>query len=79
VPCARLDAWLGETTDKAVEPHFSLQRLAEVAFYRGRRGEARALLDDALDVARQTPNTVPHLAFSLAMTALANSTANANT
>jgi DNA-binding SARP family transcriptional activator/tetratricopeptide (TPR) repeat protein len=33
---------------------FSLQRLAEVALYRGRRDEARALLDQALDVARQT-------------------------
>ena len=33
---------------------FSLQRLAEVALYRGRRDDARVLLDEALDVARQT-------------------------
>ena len=32
----------------------ALQRLAEVALYRGRRDEARTLLDQALDVARQT-------------------------
>ncbi|MDT3678967.1 MAG: AAA family ATPase [Burkholderiaceae bacterium] len=32
----------------------SLQRLAEVALYRGERTAARALLDEALDLARQT-------------------------
>ena len=32
----------------------SLQRLAEVALHEGRRDEARALVDEALDVARQT-------------------------
>ena len=32
----------------------SLQRLAEVALHEGQRDEARALIDDALDVARQT-------------------------
>ncbi len=32
----------------------SLQRLAEVALYEGRRDEARMLIDDALDVARQS-------------------------
>ncbi|HEX5476359.1 MAG TPA: hypothetical protein VFX09_00715 [Burkholderiales bacterium] len=33
---------------------FSLQRLAEVELYRGRREAARVVLDEALDVARQT-------------------------
>lgn len=46
----RLHRDLGAPTGEA----FSLQRLAEVALYRGRRDEARALLDQALDVARQT-------------------------
>lgn len=32
----------------------SLQRLAELALHEGRRDEARALIDDALDIARQT-------------------------
>ena len=32
----------------------SLQRLAEVALHEGQRDEARALIDEALDVARQT-------------------------
>lgn len=32
----------------------SLQRLAEVSLHEGRRDEARALIDEALDVARQT-------------------------
>jgi hypothetical protein len=32
----------------------SLQRLAEVALHQGRRDEARELVDEALDVARQT-------------------------
>lgn len=47
---ARLHRDIGAPTGEA----FSLQRLAEVALYRGRRDEARALLDQALDVARQT-------------------------
>jgi tetratricopeptide (TPR) repeat protein len=47
---ARLHRDIGAPTGEA----FSLQRLAEVAIYRGRRDEARALLDQALDVARQT-------------------------
>jgi DNA-binding SARP family transcriptional activator len=47
---ARLHHAIGGATGEA----FSLQRLAEVAMYRGRRDDARALLDEALDVARQT-------------------------
>lgn len=47
---ARLHRAIGGATGEA----FSLQRLAEVALYRGRRDEARALLDEALDLARQT-------------------------
>jgi DNA-binding SARP family transcriptional activator/tetratricopeptide (TPR) repeat protein len=47
---AQLHRDIGAPTGEA----FSLQRLAEVALYRGRRDEARALLDQALDVARQT-------------------------
>jgi DNA-binding SARP family transcriptional activator/tetratricopeptide (TPR) repeat protein len=47
---ARLHRDIGAPTGEA----FSLQRLAEVALYRGRRDEARALLDQALDLARQT-------------------------
>lgn len=47
---ARLHRAIGGNTGEA----FSLQRLAEVALYRGRREEAQALLDEALDVARQT-------------------------
>lgn len=47
---ARLHREIGGPTGEA----FSLQRLAEVALYRGRRDEARALLDEALDLARQT-------------------------
>lgn len=46
----RLHRDIGAPTGEA----FSLQRLAEVALYRGRRDEARVLLDQALDVARQT-------------------------
>ncbi|MDP3085808.1 MAG: hypothetical protein Q8N44_19250, partial [Rubrivivax sp.] len=38
----------------AVGEALSLQRLAEVAMHEGRRDEARALIDEALDVARQT-------------------------
>lgn len=47
---ARLHRDIGGPTGEA----FSLQRLAEVELYRGRREAARALLDEALDVARQT-------------------------
>jgi DNA-binding SARP family transcriptional activator/tetratricopeptide (TPR) repeat protein len=47
---ARLHRAIGGATGEA----FSLQRLSEVALYRGRRDDARALLDEALDVARQT-------------------------
>jgi DNA-binding SARP family transcriptional activator len=47
---ARLHRAIGGSTGEA----FSLQRLAEVAMHRGRPREARALLDEALDVARQT-------------------------
>lgn len=47
---ARLHHAIGGATGEA----FSLQRLAEVALQRGRREEARALLDRALDLARQT-------------------------
>ena len=46
----RLHRAIGGSTGEA----FSLQRLSEVALYRGQRDEARALLDEALDVARQT-------------------------
>ena len=38
----------------AVGEALSLQRLAELALHEGRRDEARALIDEALDVARQT-------------------------
>ncbi len=38
----------------AVGEAHALQRLAEVALHEGRRDEARMLIDDALDVARQT-------------------------
>ncbi|MDB5874809.1 MAG: hypothetical protein JWQ07_4251 [Ramlibacter sp.] len=47
---ARLHHAIGGATGEA----FSLQRLAEVAHYRGRPHDARALLDEALDIARQT-------------------------
>jgi hypothetical protein len=47
---ARLHRAFGGATGEA----FSLQRLSEVALYRGRIDEARVLLDEALDVARQT-------------------------
>jgi DNA-binding SARP family transcriptional activator/tetratricopeptide (TPR) repeat protein len=47
---ARLHRAIGGSTGEA----FSLQRLSEVAMHRGHPDEARALLDDALDVARQT-------------------------
>lgn len=38
----------------AVGEALSLQRLAELSLHEGRRNEARALIDEALDVARQT-------------------------
>jgi DNA-binding SARP family transcriptional activator/tetratricopeptide (TPR) repeat protein len=47
---ARLHRDIGGATGEA----FSLQRLAEVALYRGQNDVARARLDEALDVARQT-------------------------
>lgn len=47
---ARLHRAIGGSTGEA----FSLQRLAEVAMLQGRPHDARALLDEALDVARQT-------------------------
>lgn len=47
---ARLHRAIGGATGEA----FSLQRLAELELHRGRREAARALLDEALDVARQT-------------------------
>lgn len=47
---ARLHREIGGATGEA----FSLQRLAELSLHRGRRDAARALLDQALDVARQT-------------------------
>jgi ATP/maltotriose-dependent transcriptional regulator MalT len=47
---ARLHHAIGGATGEA----FSMQRLAEVAMYRGRHDEARALIDEALDLARQT-------------------------
>lgn len=47
---ARLHRAIGGSTGEA----FSLQRLSEVAMLLGRPLEARALLDEALDVARQT-------------------------
>lgn len=47
---ARLHRAIGGSTGEA----FSLQRLSEVAMLRGRPHDARALLDEALDVARQT-------------------------
>jgi DNA-binding SARP family transcriptional activator/tetratricopeptide (TPR) repeat protein len=47
---ARLHRAIGGPVGEAL----SLQRLAEVALHEGRREEARALVDEALDVARQT-------------------------
>jgi len=46
----RLHRAIGGATGEAL----SLQRRAELAMYRGQRDLARALLDDALDVARQS-------------------------
>jgi hypothetical protein len=47
---ARLHHAIGGSTGEA----FSIQRLAEVAMYRGRHDEACVLIDEALDLARQT-------------------------
>jgi hypothetical protein len=47
---ARLHRMIGGAVGEAL----SLQRLAELAFYEGHKTEARALLDEALDLARQT-------------------------
>ena len=47
---ARLHRAIGGPVGEAL----SLQRLAEVALHEGQRDEARALIDEALDVARQT-------------------------
>jgi DNA-binding SARP family transcriptional activator len=47
---ARLHRAIGGAVGEAL----SLQRLAEVALHEGRRDEARALIDEALDLARQT-------------------------
>ena len=47
---ARLHRAIGAAAGEA----FSLQRLAEVAMHRGQFDEARAVLDEALDVTRQT-------------------------
>jgi tetratricopeptide (TPR) repeat protein len=47
---ARLHRAIGGATGEA----FSLQRLSEVAMQRGRFADARAILDEALDVARQS-------------------------
>jgi DNA-binding SARP family transcriptional activator len=46
----RMHRAIGGATGEAL----SLQRRAELAMHRGRRDEARGLLDDALDVARQS-------------------------
>jgi len=46
----RLHRAIGGATGEAL----SLQRRAEIALHRGRRNEARDLLDEALDLARQT-------------------------
>src|SRR5690606_27724119 len=47
---ARLHRQLGGAVGEAL----SLQRLAELALHEGRHEEARALLDEALDLARST-------------------------
>ena len=47
---AKLHRAIGGATGEA----FSLQRLSEVAMLQGRRDDAHALLDEALDVARQS-------------------------
>lgn len=50
----RLGARLHHDLGGATGESFSLQRLAEVAMYRGERGRGVRWLDEALDVARQT-------------------------
>ncbi len=50
----REGARLHRANGGAVGEAHSLQRLAEVALFEGQRSEARMLIDDALDVARQT-------------------------
>lgn len=58
VDAARLHLREGARLHRAISgpvgEALSLQRLAEVALHEGRRDEARALIDEALDVARQT-------------------------
>ena len=50
----REGARLHRTIGGAVGEALSLQRLAELALHEGKREDARTLIDDALDVARQT-------------------------
>jgi DNA-binding SARP family transcriptional activator/tetratricopeptide (TPR) repeat protein len=50
----RLGARLHRDIAGATGEAFSLQRLAELELYRGQRDAAQTLLDEALDVARQT-------------------------
>lgn len=50
----REGARMHRTIGGAVGEAHSLQRLAEVALHEGRRDEGRALIDEALDLARQT-------------------------
>lgn len=47
---ARLHRAIGGAVGEAL----SLQRLAEIALHEGRKAEARSLVDEALDLARQT-------------------------
>lgn len=58
LPAARRDLREGARLHRAiggpVGEALSLQRLAEVSLHEGRREEARALIDEALDLARQT-------------------------
>jgi DNA-binding SARP family transcriptional activator/tetratricopeptide (TPR) repeat protein len=49
-----LGARMHRATGGATGEAFALQRLAEVALYRGRRDIARSRLDEALDLARQS-------------------------
>jgi DNA-binding SARP family transcriptional activator len=50
----REGARLHRSIGGAVGESLSLQRLAELALHEGRRDEARSLIDEALDLARQT-------------------------
>jgi len=50
----REGARLHRTIGGAVGEALSLQRLAELALHEGRKAEARSLVDEALDLARQT-------------------------